>query len=81
MPFWRSPSPVSSLPIWAGVGRIVVYSVAALNAVARIYLGAHNPLDVVGGAGLGIAIAGALNFAFGVPDQPNTGHAAEGVAD
>jgi undecaprenyl-diphosphatase len=68
-------------PYLGRVGRIVVYSVAALNAVARIYLGAHNPLDVVGGAGLGIAIAGALNFAFGVPDQPNTGHAAEGVAD
>jgi undecaprenyl-diphosphatase len=35
--------------------------------VARIYLGAHNPLDVVGGAGLGLAVAGALNLAFGVP--------------
>jgi undecaprenyl-diphosphatase len=66
-------------PYLGRVGRIVVYSVAALNAVARIYLGAHNPLDVVGGAGLGLAIAGALNFAFGVPAQPNT--AAEDVAD
>lgn len=66
-------------PYLGRVGRIVAYSVAVLNAVARIYLGAHNPLDVVGGAGLGIAIAGALNFAFGVPDRPNT--AAEDVAD
>jgi undecaprenyl-diphosphatase len=66
-------------PYLGRVGKIVVYSVSALNAVARIYLGAHNPLDVVGGAGLGIAIAGALNFAFGVPAQPNT--AAEDVAD
>lgn len=65
-------------PYLGRVGKIVVYSVAALNAVARIYLGAHNPLDVVGGAGLGIAIAAALNLAFGVPAQPNT--AAQDVA-
>ena len=46
-----------------------VYTLAALNGVARIYLGAHNPLDIVGGAGLGVTIAGALNLAFGVPAQ------------
>ena len=50
-------------------GKLVVYTLAALNGVARIYLGAHNPLDIVGGAGLGIAIAGALNLVFGVPAQ------------
>lgn len=65
-------------PYVGRVGKIVVYSVAALNALARIYLGAHNPLDVVGGAGLGIAIAGALNLAFGVPAEPTT--AADDVA-
>ena len=55
-------------------GKLVVYTLAALNGVARIYLGAHNPLDIVGGAGLGIAIAGALNLVFGVPAQgPETG--------
>ncbi len=56
-------------PYLGRVGRIVVYSLAVMTAVGRIYLGAHNPLDVVGGAGLGIAIAGALNLAFGVPAQ------------
>jgi len=50
-------------------GKLLVYTLAALNGVARIYLGAHNPLDIVGGAGLGIAIAGALNLVFGVPAQ------------
>jgi membrane-associated phospholipid phosphatase len=50
-------------------GKLVVYTLAALNGVARIYLGAHNPLDIMGGAGLGIAIAGALNLVFGVPAQ------------
>lgn len=48
-------------------GKLVVYALAALNGVARIYLGAHNPLDIMGGAGLGIAIAGVLNLVFGVP--------------
>ena len=35
--------------------------------VARVYLGAHNPLDVVCGAALGVAVGAALNLALGVP--------------
>ncbi|MFW3168597.1 phosphatase PAP2 family protein [Geodermatophilus sp. CPCC 206100] len=42
---------------------------AALVCVARVYLGAHAPLDVVGGAAVGVAIAGALNWVVGVPDR------------
>ena len=34
--------------------------------VGRVYVGAHNPLDVVCGAALGVAIAGAVNLALGV---------------
>jgi membrane-associated phospholipid phosphatase len=33
-----------------------------------VYLGAHNPLDVAGGFGLGLAIGGAVNLALGVPE-------------
>ena len=35
--------------------RTVVWVLVALNGVTRIYVGAHNPLDIVGGAGLGLA--------------------------
>jgi undecaprenyl-diphosphatase len=45
----------------------VPWIVAAVVLVARVYVGAHNPLDVVCGAGLGVVIAGCLNLALGVP--------------
>jgi membrane-associated phospholipid phosphatase len=47
---------------WAVVGFVL----ASLNAVARVYLGAHNPLDVVGGAAVGLAIAAALDLVLDV---------------
>jgi undecaprenyl-diphosphatase len=45
---------------------IVAIVLATLNAVARVYLGAHNPLDVVGGAAIGLAIAAVLDLALDV---------------
>ena len=48
-----------SLPRWGVIG---VYAIAVLNSLARVYLGAHNPLDVVGGAGAGLAIGAALHL-------------------
>ena len=45
----------------------MAYVVATLNSIARVYLGAHNPLDVVGGAAIGVAIASVLNLVAGVP--------------
>jgi len=47
--------------------RIAVFGLAVANSVARVYLGAHNPLDVVGGAGIGVAIGGLLSLVVGVP--------------
>lgn len=42
-------------------GRLVVGSLAATVGLARIHVAAHLPLDVVGGAALGLAVAHAVN--------------------
>jgi undecaprenyl-diphosphatase len=45
---------------------VVAFVLATLDAVARVYLGAHNPLDVVGGAAVGLAIAATLDLVLDV---------------
>jgi undecaprenyl-diphosphatase len=52
-----------------GRWRIVPWVVVALVMVTRVYVGAHNPLDVVCGAALGLAIAGAINLFMGPRNQ------------
>jgi undecaprenyl-diphosphatase len=47
--------------------RPVPWVLVALVMVGRVYVGAHNPLDVVCGAALGVALAAAINLALGVP--------------
>ena len=49
--------------------RVVAWVAVSLVMVTRVYVGAHNPLDVICGAGLGLTIAGCLNLAFGVPAE------------
>lgn len=44
-----------------------VFTPAVLVLLSRVYLGAHNPLDVVVGAAAGVVIASALNLLLGVP--------------
>ena len=52
------------------------FALASLVAIARLYIGVHLPLDVVGGAALGIAVGGLANIALGTPtataDGPDT---------
>jgi membrane-associated phospholipid phosphatase len=60
----------------------VVFAVAALVAFARVYLGAHNPLDVTAGAAAGVAVGSLLNLVVGVPRrevvEPGPGAGPEG---
>jgi undecaprenyl-diphosphatase len=49
--------------------RPVPWVLVGLVMVARVYVGAHNPLDVVCGAALGIVIGSALNLVVAVPHE------------
>jgi len=47
-------------PVLPSRWRWLPVAIASLNALARVYLGAHNPLDVVGGGAVGVAIGAVL---------------------
>ena len=55
------------LPYLSRGWQATAVALAVLNSVARVYLGAHAPLDVLGGAAAGVAVAALLNLAVGVP--------------
>ena len=50
-------------------GRIAVWTLVVIVCFGRVYVGAHFPLDVIGGAVLGVALACVLNYIVGVPSE------------
>ena len=59
-------------PYLPGRWKVVPWVVVALVAITRVYVGAHNPLDVICGAALGLVIAGVLNLLIGVPARSDS---------
>ena len=60
-------------PYLKGWLKVLPWALAAAVCLSRAYLGAHFPLDVVAGAGLGILIGSVLNLILGVPGiSPST---------
>lgn len=49
------------------IARVGLWVVTVLVLVGRVYAGAHFPLDVVGGAGIGLVIGAVTNLIVGVP--------------
>lgn len=49
--------------------KVVVWLLAAGVCLGRVYVGAHLPLDVVAGAGVGVAVGSLLNLALGRPAE------------
>jgi undecaprenyl-diphosphatase len=53
-------------PYLSGRWRAVPWVVVAIVAFARLYLGAHAPLDVLGGLALGLLVGGVANLVVGL---------------
>jgi membrane-associated phospholipid phosphatase/uncharacterized membrane protein YbhN (UPF0104 family) len=58
-------------------GRRVVWALAWAVALSRVYVGAHLPLDIVGGIATGWAIGALVHWIFGVPRWHPTASRAE----
>ena len=52
----------TALPVVGRRGRVAMVAAAPLVGLSRLYVGAHLPLDIAGGAALGLAVDGALTF-------------------
>jgi membrane-associated phospholipid phosphatase len=50
--------------------RWVAVAVAVGVCLSRMYVGAHLPLDMIGGAGLGLAVGGLVRLLLGRPSPP-----------
>lgn len=55
------------IPYLPGRWRWLPLALMVIVLVGRMYVGAHLPLDLIGGAALGVAAGGAANLIMGVP--------------
>jgi len=53
----------AALPRLGSAGRALTLSVVPVVGLTRVYVGAHLPLDVAGGAALGLAVEAAVRLA------------------
>jgi membrane-associated phospholipid phosphatase len=54
-------------PYLGRTGRILMWTLVGLVALARVYTGAHLPLDVVAGAAVGFGLGCVINLVLGTP--------------
>jgi len=48
------------MPVLPRRWRLLPWACVVLNGVARLYVGAHNPLDVTAGLGAGLLLGGVV---------------------
>jgi undecaprenyl-diphosphatase len=59
----------SALPFLSPAGRAGAIALAGVVSFARVYIGAHLPLDVAGGASLGVAVGSLVRIVVGRADR------------
>jgi membrane-associated phospholipid phosphatase len=71
---------VLAAPYFRGRWRLLPWLLVAGVCIGRVYVGAHNPLDVLAGCGLGLVIGGIVSILVHLPIGPRPELSRSGVA-